>query len=150
MEDGKIHPSVRWCRNFAARWHDPDFIARELRQLLTDDFVRVDHRRLVGVPGEVGPDEYVEQQMSFSGSGSERPTVEILSVLGTRGDRCVAIRSRIAYPTGGEIALVSVRSFDDAVEKCSRLVIFDADDVESAQAELDRLYANLSERSGSE
>lgn len=134
---------MRWVRDFAARWHDPSFIARELRSLLTDDFVRVDHRRLVGVPGAVGPEEYVEQQMSFSEVGTERPTVELFGVLGTRGDRCVAMRSRVVYPDGAASDMITVRTFDAAVRKCARLVIFDAEDVESALAELERQASAL-------
>ena len=138
MEEGDVRPSVRWIYDFASRWHDPDFIKRGLRPLLTDDFVRVDHRRLVGVPGAVGPDEYVQQQKSFAEADSERPTVEVLGVLGTRGDRCVAMRSRIVYPDGAASDMITVRTFDAPVERCARLVIFDSEDVELALEELER------------
>jgi hypothetical protein len=126
-----------------ARWREADFIVRELRPLLTDDFVRVDHRRLVGVPGAVGPDEYVEQQLSFAEPGTERPTPQLLGVLGTRGNRCIATRSRLVYPNGTASDMITVRAFDAAVERCARLVIFDADDIESALVELDRLHAEV-------
>ena len=135
---------MRWIRDFAARWHDPEFIKRELRSLLTDDFRRVDHRRLIGVPGEIGPEEYVEQQMSFSEVGAGRPTVELLGVLDTRGERCVAMRSRIVYPDGAATEMITVRTFDAAVKKCARLVIFDWDDVTSALDELERQASAVS------
>jgi len=143
VDEEDVRPSERWVREFVARWREPDFIARELRTLLTDDFVRVDHRRLVGVPGAVGPDEYVEQQLSFAEPGTERPTPELLGVLGTRGNRCVATRSRVVYLNGTASDMITVRAFDAAVEKCARLVIFDADEVDSALQELDRLHAEI-------
>ena len=133
--------SLRFVHGFADRWGDPDFFDNELADMLTGDFVREDRRRLVGVPGEVGKAEYVEQQKVFAKLGHGSATLDIVDELGTRGERWAATRGRIQYGDGLAIEVLAVWQLDLALARGERLVVFDSDDIVAALTEIDRLHA---------
>lgn len=133
--------SLRFVHCFADRWGDPEFFDHELADMLTDGFVREDRRRLVGVPGEVGRAEYIEQQKVFAKLGHGNAVLDIVDELGTRGERLAATRGRIQYGDGVTIEVLAVWQLDVSLERGERLVVFDSDDAAAALTEIDRLHA---------
>lgn len=132
--------SLRFVYAFVDRWGDPEFFGNELANMLSDDFVREDRRRLVGVPGVVRKTEYIEQQKMFAKLGHGKATLDIVDELGTRGERWAATRGRIRYGDGMAIEVLAVLQLDAFLERGERLVVFDSDEPAAALAEIDRLH----------
>ena len=123
-----------------------EFEAR-LRELLADDFVRVDLRELVAMP-RANRDDFVAQSLMTHFDLDVVPHTETDDVLAVSGDRLGLIRARLVYDGSGQIEYLAVVRFDDAVEQLERMVMFDPDDLEAARAELDRLAVMLLEPEG--
>ena len=126
---------------------DREVFESRLRQLLADDFVRVDLRQLVAMP-RATRDEFIAVSLMTHFDLDVVPHTETDDVLAVSGDRLGLIRARLVYDGSGQIEYLAVVRFDDAVEQLERMVMFDPDDLEAARAELDRLAVMLLEPEG--
>jgi len=127
----------------AAVWHRPEYLASEAADQLTDDFVREDRRRLVGVPGLVDGPTFIEQQWAWLELGHGPHSFHVDEVIGQRSDRWVVVRLRIAFEDDYAVEVLVVWQYDKAVVRLERMIVFDADDVDSALGELDRLSGGI-------
>jgi hypothetical protein len=114
---------------------------RRFRQGMADDFVRVDRRRLVAVP-DSDKDDWFESMQAYWELGRGTPSFQVAEVLAVRGERLVLFRSRIEFSdsTGTEMLVVS--EFADDM-RSRRSVMFDADNLDDALAELERLHTGI-------
>lgn len=120
---------------------DPEFLARNLDEIYTLDFVREDRRRLVGAP-TANREEFVQQLRGWHGISHGPPQFSVEEIVAVRGERCILIRARVLYAdTWSEFLSVGRIDADDRTD---RSVLFDPDDIESAIAELDRMFAEIS------
>jgi hypothetical protein len=119
-------------------------LTRDVLEGFTDDYVREDRRKLVGISSS-GAREMLENALLWFDLGDGKPilTVEVVAV---RGDRLVLARLHVGYRDGDATGVLSVTQFDEAVEKTQRAVRFDPDDLDAALAELDKLHTELEAR----
>jgi hypothetical protein len=114
---------------------------RQFRNRFADDYTREDRRRLVGVPSS-GREDWFESIQAYWELGMGPPTFSVAKVLAVRAERLVLFLARVEYPQGPatEMLIVYGLSVDG---KAQRSVMFDADDIDAALAELDRQHADI-------
>ena len=122
-------------------WHDREQMVAGWDEWHTEDFVREDRRRLVSLP-PAGRREHLDLQLLWFELGDGRPMFDA-SVLAVRGEWLALVRASTQYSDGQGREALSVVVFDRSVERSSRHVHFDLDDLDAALAELDRLNAEF-------
>ncbi|ORB11177.1 BTAD domain-containing putative transcriptional regulator [Mycobacterium noviomagense] len=132
LENAAIRVLERYFARFAAR--DWDVMAKTL----TDDFVTDDRRRVVNAGVRRGRDAEITNMRSFAEIGilNIAPTA-----IATRAERLVLCRHCVSFgdwaePSSDVTGVVQV----NADNQISAHVMFDADDLEAAVAELDSRY----------
>ena len=124
-----------------ATWRDPEAMAAAWEDHHSDNFVRVDRRRLVASP-DADRAGHLEGQLLWFGFGDGQPVfgAEIIAV---RGDRLALVRASVSYSDRQGREALSVVTYDAQVDKATRHVHFDLDDLDAALAELDRQHAEV-------
>jgi hypothetical protein len=121
--------------------NDRDFVAREGETMVSPDFVRYDHRRVVAQPA-VGPKEWVAGLFAWEEITGEWPTYELSEILAVRGDRTCACRW-VMHFGDFEAEYVVVNASDGTGERFATIRFYDPEDIDEAMAELDRLHAEI-------
>ena len=119
----------------------------EYRARFADDFVREDRRRLVGVPSS-NREEWFESIQAYWKLGKGPPTFSVAEVLAVRGERLALYLARVEYEQGPATEMLIVFALSGDM-KAQRSVMFDADDVGAALAELDRLDGSTEDEDAS-
>jgi DNA-binding SARP family transcriptional activator len=132
LENTAIMVLERYIARFAARDWDV------MTQMLTDDFVTDDRRRVVNAGVRRGRDAEVANMQSFAEIGMLNIA---RTAIATRGEHLVLCRHHVSLPDWAEpssdvIGVVEI-SPDNQI---SAHVMFDADDFDAAIAELDSRY----------
>ncbi|MFW2336057.1 hypothetical protein [Ilumatobacter sp.] len=121
--------------------NDRDFVAREGETMVSPDFVRYDHRRVVAQP-PAGPKDWVAGLFAWEEITGEWPTYELSEILAVRGDRTCACRW-VMHFGDFEAEYVVVNASDRAGERFATIRFYDPEDIDEAMAELDRLHAEI-------
>ncbi|MEZ0350608.1 BTAD domain-containing putative transcriptional regulator [Mycobacterium sp. pR1184] len=133
-ENAASQVAERFLARFAA--HDWDALAG----LIADDFFTEDRRRLVGVAARRGREAEIASMRVVAELGGTNMTS---TVVATRGTRLILTRLRYAdwdqAPGAFHTDVLDVIEID-ADDRISRRIVFDADDIEGALAELDARY----------
>ena len=119
-------------------------MASELRSLLAPNFVREDHRALVGMP-TVDGDGWIEQLLTFFDLGFGSPTFRLSEVVAVRGERLALYWIEITFGDGIVDRRLGIAQYDASVELVERYVSFDDQDVDQAIVALDEMSARLAE-----
>ncbi|ORW93864.1 hypothetical protein AWB92_11995 [Mycobacterium sp. IEC1808] len=130
LENAAIRMLERYFARFAAR--DWDVMA----ETLTDDFLTDDRRRVVNAGVRRGRDAEIANMQSFAEIGiiNIAPTT-----IATRGERLVLCRHDVSFRDWTEAYdVIGVVEITD--DQISAHVMFDADDIAAAIAELDARY----------
>lgn len=109
---------------------------------MTEDFVREDRRRLIGLP-PADRAQFSEQVLAWRDIADGKPTFRVPEVVAVAGDRLVLLVVSIEYASGQSVEMLQVVQFDDAVDRQQRIISFDGDDRDLALAELEALRAGL-------
>jgi hypothetical protein len=139
-----------WTYKTAALLNDRDFMLRDGLSLCTEDFVRYDRRRMTAQP-PTDRQGWLHAMLEFEElANGQWPAFELTEVLGVRGRRCVANRWVLTFGDVGELEFIVVGRTNEAIDKNEVIYFFDAEDVEEAIAELDRLHlaTNVDDQSG--
>ena len=122
-------------------WHEPASMKAAWNEHHSEDFVRIDRRRLIAGP-DADRRQHLENQLLWFELGDGQPTfgVEILAV---RGERLALCRASVGYANQEGREALSVVTYDRSVEKATKHIHFDLDDLDSAIAELDRQHAEI-------
>ena len=107
-----------------------------LRDMLSDDFVRLDGRSGVSSPTANGPEDFIASYAAWFDVGFDQFTIEPLAV---RGDRLALGRFVFRADDGREVVFLSVSELNEAGRMC-RAMHFDEDALTDAVAELDERY----------
>jgi len=110
-----------------------------VRASVTDDFTYSDRRRGPSFP-EVDADGVARFFATIWETGVGEPRWELQHVLAVRGEHIVAGAIEVDYGNGMTTAAIQVVEFDSSSRRIRRVIDFDADDLDGAIAELDRLY----------
>ena len=111
-----------------------------MADLLDDDFLQDDRRRVVGAGARHGRDAQIEDMRAIADLGFKHWTPNVIAI---RGSRLFLRRVRYSdseRPDAVHIDVLEVVEID-ADERITALVIFDPDDIDTAFAELDARYA---------
>ena len=139
--DAPQPPTVAWFENDATRAaarvhaafnaHDWD----AYRALHSDDWTQDDRRSVVAVPLD-RDQSFAGLQFIFAGGGRfvARETIA------TRGRTCALTRTTLRIPEPEAIYPALIVTRVDSSGRCLRSALFDADDVDGAIAELDRMF----------
>ena len=136
LQNGASQVTERFLAHYAA--HDWDAMA----QVLADNFVSDDRRRLVGAGVRHGRDAQIADNRAIARLGKMNMTS---TVIATRGDRLVLLRTRLRFADRDSdleafvtevLGLVEI----DSDERMVGLVSFDLDDIDAAFVELDARY----------
>nr|WP_193791131.1 BTAD domain-containing putative transcriptional regulator [Mycobacterium paraense] len=139
------HPPAHRVENAAARvfehvWshfaaHDWDALA----DTVADNYVGVDHRRVVSAETQYGRGEVVRDLQAAAGVGF---TISMLSAMAIRGERLVLARVRASGRDPEAIQNDALNVVEiDGDERIAHVVTFDLDDFDAAITELDARYA---------
>ncbi|WP_231976803.1 BTAD domain-containing putative transcriptional regulator [Mycobacterium sp. E740] len=133
LENTASHVYQRLLMRFLA--DDWDAMA----DLLADDFLQDDRRRVVGAGARHGRDAQIEDMRAIAGLGFRHWTPDAIA---TRGMRLFLRRVRYSDSERADAVHIDVLEVVeiDADERLAALVIFDTDDVDAAFAELDARY----------
>ena len=110
-----------------------------MSDLLADDFLQDDRRRVVGAGTRHGRDAQIEDMRAIADLGFKHWTPDVIA---TRGSRLFLRRVRYSdseRPDAVHIDVLEVVEID-ADERMTALVIFDPDDTDAAFEELDARY----------
>jgi class 3 adenylate cyclase/tetratricopeptide (TPR) repeat protein len=123
----------RWANRFAARDWDG------MGALVTDDYVYVDHRPVLGLR-EVGRDHHRRTMQILSQQGGDRV---VYTILATRAERHALLRlgfqsDQDADDSFASVMLGVVTSSPD--DRFASITVFGLDDEDRARAELERQY----------
>lgn len=124
-----------------ATWRDPETMVAAWEEHHSDDFVRVDRRRLVASPN-ADRATHLEGQLMWFEFGDGQPVFGA-EILAARGDRLALVRASVGYANRQGREALSVVTYDARVEKTIRHVHFDLDGQEAALAELDRQHTQI-------
>ncbi|WP_104150814.1 BTAD domain-containing putative transcriptional regulator [Mycobacterium intracellulare] len=118
--------------HFAAR--DWDAVA----ETVADDYVGIDHRRIVSAETQHGRNEVIRDLQAAAGVGF---TLSMVSAVAIRGDRLVLARTRATGrdPDAAQNDALNVVAID-ADDRIAHVVTYDLDDIDTAIAELDARY----------
>ncbi|ORB68363.1 BTAD domain-containing putative transcriptional regulator [Mycolicibacterium tusciae] len=111
-----------------------------MADLLAEDFLQDDRRRVVGAGARHGRDAQIVDMRAIAGLGFKHWTPDVIAI---RGSRLLLRRVRYSdseRPDAVHIDVLEVVEID-ADERMTALVIFDPDDTDSAFAVLDARYA---------
>jgi hypothetical protein len=126
------------AERFLARFSAADWDA--MAQMLADNFSRDDRRRVVGAGSRSGRDAWLRDMRATADLWSANVTT---TVMATRGGRLALMRGHFSHrdqaPEAFRTELLNVAEID-ADERIVALVMFDADDIDAAVAELDARY----------
>lgn len=111
-------------------------------KIMSDDFVRHDHRTLIALP-TANRDEFIEQAQIWFELSDGRPVFDFRKVIEVAGDRLVLCAVWIGYETGNGVDMLQIIVFDELVEQMEQLISFDVEDVDRAHAELERLHDEI-------
>jgi hypothetical protein len=111
----------------------------DVRATLTDDFLYEDRRpgRLLG---QVDADNWHQFLLSTWQTGAGDPQYRVREVVAVRGDRFAACRLDLDYGNGMTTENIQVIGLDPTLTLLQVAIDFDADDVDGAITELDRLH----------
>jgi hypothetical protein len=122
----------RWAERFSARdWEG-------LGALVTDDYIYIDHRPLVGLR-EVGRDACRRTMQILADQGGDRV---VYTVLATRGERHALLRLGVQSDHDADDSFASVMLgvvTSAADDRFASISVFGVDEEERARAELERL-----------
>jgi len=114
--------------------------AAEFADLLADDFVQQDRRKLIGVP-DMDKAAWIDDAVAFQAeTGMQSRQREVVAV---RGDRLVLTRMTVRYRDGSLREFLAIADIDGEPARLQRAVLFDCDHFDDAIAELDRLDAGI-------
>jgi hypothetical protein len=128
------------CTEVFGRWADR-FSARDwdgLGALVTDDYIYIDHRPVVGLR-EVGRDACRRTMQILADQGGDRV---MYTVLATRGDRHALLRLGVQSDHDADDSFASVMLgvvTSAADDRFTSITVYGLDDEEQARAELERL-----------
>ena len=108
--------------------------------MVTRDFVRFDHRRVVAQP-PVGARAWVAGLFEWEKLTGEWPVFELIEVVAVRGDRTCASHWVVRAGALAEMEFLVVNASDQKGERFATIHFFDPEDIDAAVAELDRLHA---------
>lgn len=129
----------RW---FAELFNDPVAWADgRVRSVLARDFVRIDRRRLVSLPLS-DADAFIDTTLELARVAGAFPVYTMYEIVGLRGERLIALRLN-AVLNADEIDLIQVVRLDAKCEKLELVVQLEAEQLDEALAEPDRLHAGL-------
>ena len=143
----ELHPQTRRLENAASqvaerfRAHSAADDWDAVAEILADDFSSDDRRRVVGAGVRHGPHAEILNMQAIVGLGI---TIETTTVMATRGERLVLVRTRFALrdpATDAFVAEVLGIAEIDTDNRIAAHVVFDLDDFDAAIAELDARYA---------
>lgn len=106
--------------------------------MLTDDFLYED-RRPGRVLGEVDADNYPRFIMSTWQTGAGEPQFRVGGVSAVRGERFAVCRFDLVYGNGMTTENLHLIGLDATLTLQQAAIDFDAEDIDGAIAELDRL-----------
>ena len=129
-ENAMTRAWVQSCRHGNARHWD------RLRDMLSDDFVRLDGRSGVSSPTANGPEDFMASYAAWFDVGFDQFTIQPLAV---RGDRLALGRFVFRADDGREVVFLSVSELNEAGRMC-RAMHFDEDALTDAVAELEIQY----------
>ncbi|OBF12263.1 hypothetical protein A5730_05190 [Mycobacterium sp. ACS4054] len=139
------HPTARRLENTATRVFEAEwkhFAARDWRamaELVADDYVGIDHRRVVSAETQHSRDEVVRDLQAAADVGF---AISMVSAVAIRGQRLVLARVRASGrdPAAAENDALNVVEIDED-DRIASVVTFDLEDIESAVNELDARFA---------
>ena len=111
-----------------------------MAEILADDFSSDDRRRVVGAGVRHGPHAEILNMQAIVGLGI---TMETTTVMATRGERLVLVRTLFALRDPATDAFVAEALGIAEIDTDNRIaahVVFDPDDIDAAIAELDARY----------
>lgn len=120
-----------WSHFAAGDWN-------AMAQTVADDYVGIDHRRVVSAEIQHGRDDVIRDLQAAAGVGF---TISMVSAIAIRGERLVLARSRATGPDPGGVQNDALNVFEvDADDRIARVVSYDLEDFDAAVAELDSRY----------
>ncbi|WP_082990612.1 BTAD domain-containing putative transcriptional regulator [Mycobacterium sp. 1482292.6] len=109
-----------------------------MAQTVADDYVGIDHRRVVSADTQHGRDDVIRDLQAAAGVGF---TISMVSAIAIRGERLVLARSRATGSDPGGVQNDALNVFEvDADDRIARVVSYDMEDFDAAVAELDARY----------
>ncbi|ORB72988.1 regulator [Mycobacterium scrofulaceum] len=137
-------PIPRRLENKAARVFEDEwshFAARDwdaLADLVADDYVGIDHRRVVSAETQRSRMAVVRDLQAAAEVGF---SISMVSAIATRGDRLVLARVRAAGQDSGAIQNDALNVVEiDADDRIANVDTYDLEDIDAAFGELDRRY----------
>lgn len=120
-----------WSHFAAGDWN-------AMAQTVADDYVGIDHRRVVAAETQHGRDDVIRDLHAAAGVGF---TISMVSAIAIRGERLVLAWSRAAGrdPGGVQNDALNVVEVDGGA-RIARVVSYDLEDFDAAIAELDARY----------
>ena len=135
---------VRRLENAATREFEhvwSHFTARDwdaMAQTVADNYVGIDHRRIVSAETQHGRDDVIRDLQAAAEVGF---TISMVGAIAIRGERLVLARSRA---TGRDPDAIQNDAFNvvevDADNRIAKVVSYDLEDIDAAIAELDAQY----------
>ncbi|MDM4142531.1 MULTISPECIES: BTAD domain-containing putative transcriptional regulator [Mycobacterium] len=120
-----------WSHFAAGDWN-------AMAETVADDYVGVDHRRVVGAEIQHGRDDVIRDLQAAAEVGF---TISMVSAIAIRGERLVLARSRAAGRDPGAVQNDALNVVEvDADARIARVVSYDLEDFDAAVAELDARY----------
>lgn len=117
------------------------FAARDwnaMAETVADDYVGIDHRRVVGAEIQHGRDDVIRDLRAAAEVGF---TISMVSAIAIRGERLVLARSRAVGRDPGAVQNDALNVVEvDADARIARVVSYDLEDFDAAIAELDARY----------
>lgn len=133
--------SDRW-RSDIEKWSSREYVLSDGPSKLAVDFIRDDRRRVVTVP-LADADEYLAQVLAWFETGDGQPRFSVDEIVAVRGERLAVGRMSVGYSGGLRRETIAVVRFDPMGERTERYVTFEADDLDGALVELDRMHAEM-------
>ncbi|WP_301337078.1 BTAD domain-containing putative transcriptional regulator [Mycobacterium colombiense] len=141
--DQLTRPAARF-ENAAARVFEhvwSHFAARDwdaMAATVADNYVGIDHRRIVSAETQHGRKEVIRDLQAAAGVGF---TISMVNAMAIRGDRLVLARTRASGrdPDAAQNDALNVVEID-ADDRIARVVSYDLEDIDTAVAELDAQY----------
>ncbi len=138
------HPIPRRLENTATRVFEEEwkhFAARDWRamaELVADDYVGIDHRRVVSAETQYSRDEVVRDLQAAADVGF---AISMVGAVAIRGKRLVLARTRASGRDPGAVENDALNVVEiDADNRIANVVTFDLEDIESAVNELDARF----------
>lgn len=121
---------------------DPESLRTRGRDGFTDDFQRLDRRKLVAMP-ETGRDGFILQLLAWFETGQGAPSFHTDEVIETWGERLVLCRIGVSFPSDQTSEFLQIYRFDEAVERLELVIAYDVDDIDAAKREFAEVAAEL-------